>query len=89
MTPGPMSLKGLEWLSRMGASPLEPWGLVMDWGRAVTYDHARRLAAAGLVRMVPMTRGDQIAFRDVLIVAVLTTCPIRMRNLEQIEIGRH
>ncbi len=38
---------------------------------------------------VPMTRGDQIAFRDVLIVAVLTTCPIRMRNLEQIEIGRH
>jgi len=48
----------LEWLARVGASPLEPWGLVMGWGRTVTYDHARRLAAAGLVRMVRMTRGD-------------------------------
>lgn len=56
--PGPRSLEGLEWLARVGASPLEPWGLVMGWGRAVTYDHARRLAAAGLARMVPMTRGD-------------------------------
>ena len=53
--PGRRSLEGLEWLARVGASPLEPWGLVNDWGRTVTYDHARRLAAAGMVRM---TRGD-------------------------------
>ncbi len=58
MTPGPRSLEALEWLSRVGASPLEPWGLVMGWGRAVTYDHSRRLAGAGLLRIVRMTRGD-------------------------------
>lgn len=58
VAPGPRSLAGLEWLVRVGASPHEPWGLAMGWGRAVTYDHARRLAAAGLVRTVPMTRGD-------------------------------
>jgi len=58
VAPGRRSLEGLEWLARVGASPLEPWGLVMGWGRTVAYDHARRLTAAGLVRMVRMTRGD-------------------------------
>ena len=58
LAPGQRSLQGLGWLARVGASPLEPWGLVMGWRRTVTYDHARRLAAAGLVRMVRMTRGD-------------------------------
>jgi hypothetical protein len=58
VAPGPRSLAGLDWLVRVGATPLEPWGLVMGWGRAVRYDHARRLVAAGLVRTVPMTRGD-------------------------------
>ena len=58
VAPGQRSLEGLAWLGRVGVSPLEPWGLVMGWRRTVTYDHARRLAAAGLVRMVRMTRGD-------------------------------
>ena len=58
LAPGPRSLQGLGWLARVGVTPLEPWGLVMGWRRTVTYDHARRLAAAGLVRMVRMTRGD-------------------------------
>lgn len=58
VAPGRRSLEGLEWLARVGASPLESWGLVMGWGRTVAYDHARRLAAAGLVRTVRMTRGD-------------------------------
>lgn len=58
LAPGQKSLQGLGWLARVGVSPLEPWGLVMGWRRTVTYDHARRLAAAGLVRMVRMTRGD-------------------------------
>jgi hypothetical protein len=56
--PGQRSLQGLGWLARVGVSPLEPWGLVMGWRRTVTYDHARRLTAAGLVRMVRTTRGD-------------------------------
>src|SRR4051794_41855424 len=57
VAPGRRSIAGLAWLARVGASPLEPWGLVMGWGRAVAYDHARRLAAAGLGRTVPMTSG--------------------------------
>ena len=62
VAPGPRSLEGLEWLARVGASPLEPWGLVMGWRRAVAYDHARRLAGAGLVRTVCMTQGDGSLF---------------------------
>jgi hypothetical protein len=62
VAPGPRSLEGLEWLARVGASPLEPWGLVMGWRRAAAYDHARRLAAAGLVRTVRMTQGDGSLF---------------------------
>jgi hypothetical protein len=58
VAPGQRSLDGLDWLARVGVSPLEPWGLVMGWRRTVTYDHARRLAAAGLVRTVPMIRGS-------------------------------
>ncbi len=62
VAPGLRSLEGLEWLARVGASPLEPWALVMGWGRAVTYDNARRLAAAGLVRTVRMRQGDGSLF---------------------------
>jgi hypothetical protein len=53
IAPGGKSIEGLAWLARVGASPLEPWSLVMGWNRAVAYDHARRLMAAGLVRSVP------------------------------------
>jgi integrase len=42
-----------------------------------------------LAALQPFTRTDEIAFRDVLIVALLVSCPIRMRNLVQIEIGVH
>ena len=42
-----------------------------------------------LAALQPLTRTDEIAFRDVLIVALLVTCPMRMRNLVQIEIGVH
>ena len=62
VAPGPRSIEGLAWLARVGASPLEPWRLVMGWSRAVGYDHARRLAAAGLVRTVRMTQGDGSLF---------------------------
>jgi len=34
-------------------------------------------------------RRDQLAFRDALIVAILATCPIRLRNLAMMEIGKH
>ncbi len=41
-----------------------------------------RLSAGGFE-----TRRPQIAFRDALIVGLLTACPIRLRTLETIEIG--
>jgi hypothetical protein len=75
IAPGRRSIAGLAWLARVGASPLEPWGLVMGWGRAVAYDHARRLAAAGLVRTVPMTRGDGSLMVITAQGAVMARCP--------------
>jgi hypothetical protein len=58
VAPGRRSLQGLAWLARVGASPLEPLRLVMGWSTVVAYDHVRRLAGAGLVRSVAMTRGE-------------------------------
>jgi hypothetical protein len=55
--PGPKSLVALRWLSRLGASPSEPIALVMRWRQTVLHDHLARLAHAGLVRRIPMTRG--------------------------------
>ena len=34
-------------------------------------------------------RRDQLVFRDTLIVAILATCPVRLRNLAMMEIGKH
>lgn len=75
IAPGRRSIEGLAWLARVGASPLEPWGLVMGWGRAVAYDHARRLAAAGLVRTVPMTRGKGSLVVITAKGAIMAGCP--------------
>jgi hypothetical protein len=58
VAPGPRSLGALAWLARVGASPLGPLGLAMGWSEMLVYDHVRRLARAGYVRRVPMTRGD-------------------------------
>jgi hypothetical protein len=49
---------GLEWLARVGAAPFEPLQLVTGCNRSRTHDHIRRLVDAGLVRRVPMSRGD-------------------------------
>jgi len=61
--PGRRSLEGLEWLARVGASTLEPWGLVMGWGRTVAYDHAveRRLNPARGMAVVPLVAGMALA----------------------------
>ena len=58
IAPGARSLEGLAWLARVGASPQQPLALVMGWNHSTAYDHVRRLVDAGLVRRVPMTRGD-------------------------------
>jgi len=58
VAPGKRSLEALGWLARVGASPFEPLQLVAGCNRARTHDHIHRLVDAGLVRRVPMTRGD-------------------------------
>ena len=47
----------MAWLARVGASPVEPLGLVMGWNRILIYDHVRRLERAGLVTRIAMRRG--------------------------------
>jgi hypothetical protein len=58
VAPGPKSLEGLAWLARVGASPREPLQLVLGCSATRARDHVHRLVDAGLVRRVPMTRGQ-------------------------------
>jgi len=38
----------------------------------------------------PLTkRRDQLIYRDTLILAILTACPLRLRNLEMMKLGKH
>ncbi len=60
VAPGRRSLEGLDWLGRVGASPVEPWRLVMGWSERVARDHVQRLEAAGLVERVAMRRGHGV-----------------------------
>ena len=58
VAPGQSSLRALEWLARVGASPSLPLQLVMGCSERVARDHVARLEAAGLVHRTPMRRGD-------------------------------
>ncbi|HEY5198707.1 MAG TPA: hypothetical protein VIJ51_16930 [Solirubrobacteraceae bacterium] len=60
VAPGRRSLEGLQWLGRVGASPVEPWRLVMGWSERVARDHVQRLETAGLVERVAMRRGQGV-----------------------------
>lgn len=56
--PGPSSLDGLAWLTRVGASPAEPLSLVMGWGRRATFSHLARLQDAGWIERVATVHGQ-------------------------------
>ena len=58
VAPGRTSLRALEWLARVGASPSLPLQLVMGCSERVARDHVRRLETAGLVQRTAMRRGD-------------------------------
>jgi hypothetical protein len=60
VAPGRRSLEGLDWLGRVGASPVDPWRLVMGWSERVARDHVQRLETAGLVERVAMRRGHGV-----------------------------
>lgn len=51
-------MEALGWIARVGMTPIEPVALVMGWSLRRAFDHVARLDDAGLVRRVPMTRGD-------------------------------
>ena len=55
--PGWRSLEGLGWLSRVGASSGQTWGLAMGWRPATVRSHAARLLRAGLIRRAPRVQG--------------------------------
>lgn len=57
LRPGPGSMRGLEWLARVGPSPLDPWRFAMGWSEVAARHHARRLEREGWLERVPMTRG--------------------------------
>lgn len=49
---------GLVWLARLGATPIEPLALVMQWSQRAAYNHVARMADAGWVRRVRLDRGE-------------------------------
>ena len=56
--PGISSLKGLDWLARVGPCPVDAWAVAMAWSRAVAYSHAGRLERSGLVQRVPTSPSE-------------------------------
>ncbi len=62
LRPGPASMKGLEWLARVGPSPLDPWRYAMDWSEVAARNHARRLEREGWLERCPMVRGQGSLF---------------------------
>ena len=70
------------------------------WATPSRVSHERALSASDMFTRVlaelerrargPLEkRRDQLIFRDTLIVAILTVCPVRLRNLAMMEIGKH
>jgi hypothetical protein len=55
-------MRGLEWLARVGPSPLDPWRYAMGWSEVAARHHARRLETEGWLARCPMTRGQGSMF---------------------------
>ncbi|HEY1714607.1 MAG TPA: hypothetical protein VGG07_17030 [Solirubrobacteraceae bacterium] len=55
-------MRGLEWLARVGPSPLDPWRHAMGWSEVAARHHARRLEAEGWLERCAMVRGDGSLF---------------------------
>lgn len=62
LRPGPASIRGLDWLARVGPAPLEPWRYAMGWSEVAARSHARRLEREGWLERYPMTRGHGSLF---------------------------
>jgi hypothetical protein len=55
-------MRGLEWLARVGPSPLDPWRFAMGWSEVAARNHARRLEREGWLERVAMVRGEGSLF---------------------------
>ena len=58
LRPGPASMAGLEWLVRVGPSPMDAWWCALGWGDRVARSHACRLEREGWLERHRMFRGD-------------------------------
>jgi hypothetical protein len=55
-------MRGLEWLARVGPSPLDPWRYAMGWSATAARSHARRLEEFRWLERRPMVRGEGSLF---------------------------
>lgn len=55
--PGPASIDGLRWLSRVGPAPLDAWSCAMGWAPVTARSHATRLAREGWIARVRRPQG--------------------------------
>ena len=62
LRPGPGSMRGLEWLARVGPAPLDAWRCAMGWSEVAARSHARRLEREGWLARYPMKRGEGSLF---------------------------
>jgi hypothetical protein len=58
LRPGPATMEGLRWLSRVGPAPIDAWGCAMGWAPGNARSHAARLTREGWVARVAMSRGN-------------------------------
>ena len=62
LRPGPGSMRGLEWLARVGPAPLGAWRCAMGWSEVAARSHARRLERERWLCRYPMKRGGGSLF---------------------------
>jgi hypothetical protein len=55
-------MRGLQWLARVGPSPLDPWRYAMGWSEVAARSHARRLEQFGWLERCAMVRGQGALF---------------------------
>jgi hypothetical protein len=56
--PGPATIDGLRWLSRVGPSPIDAWACAMGWAVPTAKSHAARLKRERWIDRVARPYGD-------------------------------
>src|ERR1700758_5457634 len=77
LRPGPATIGGLRWLSRVGPTPLDAWRCAMGWSEVAARSHARRLEREGWLARYPMTRGHGSLFVSTRTGVAVANVPVR------------